>query len=218
MPAYFRQLIDPSSTAMTYLLADPVSRRALLIDPHPAHETLIDALLAERGFELCHVLHTHSHLLPVDRLLPARPLTTETWVHFGAESLRAIATPGHTTHCASFLWRDRLFCGDALEICGAPGAPTSPREPCSDPGLLFDSLRRRILTLPDETLLFPGHAHDGRTVSTVAEERRRNPCLATGARDAFVAAHAAARPPEHRHATAQAISMDSLTHPRKESS
>ena len=188
MPAYFRQLIDPSSAAMTYLLADPVARRALLIDPHPAHETLIDALLAERGFELCHVLHTHSHLLPVDRLLPARPLTTETRVHFGAESLRAIATPGHTTHCASFLWRDRLFCGDALAL---GGCPQQSGDDC-DPRSIYDSVVDRLFALPAETLVFPGHDAHGRTVSTIGEERSRNPFFLARSRDAFVTAFRAA--------------------------
>jgi glyoxylase-like metal-dependent hydrolase (beta-lactamase superfamily II) len=98
--------------------------------------------------------------------------------------IRVIATPGHTPDGVCFLWHDRLFSGDALAIGGCrPSA-----DPGADPGVLYDSVTRRLFALPGETLVFPGHAFHARRVSTIAEERTRNRSFAHTSRDAFIAA------------------------------
>ena len=119
---------------------------------------------------------------------------------FGNEHLRVLATPGHTRHCLSFLWRDRLFCGGLLAV------DACPHQPCpADPAALWDSVTRRVFTLADETLLFSGHEQRARAVSTVLEQRRWHPHFAQGSRDAFLARAAALscapnpdRPPRER--------------------
>ena len=60
--------------------------------------------------------------------------------------------------------------------------------PGADAGQLYDSVTQKLFTLPGETLVFPGHARRGRTVSTIAEERLHNPHFAGRTRDAFVEA------------------------------
>jgi len=103
-------------------------------------------------------------------------------ITFGNEVIHVLGTPGHTPACLSFLWRDRVFTGDALLIraCGRSDLPDA------DAGALYDSLTQRLMVLPGETLVFPGHDSHGRTVSTIAEEREHNPCVAGRSRDEFI--------------------------------
>ena len=90
-------------------------------------------------------------------------------------------TPGHTPGCVSYHWRDRIFCGDVLELGGCGQAVDE-----TDAGAMYDSVRKRIYGLPGETLVFPGHDYSGRTVSTVAEERQRNTVFCELSRDRFI--------------------------------
>ena len=198
----FRQLFEPKLSAMTYLIGDPASSEAVVIDPNQHQSTLIQALLAEHQLRLKYVLRTHVHrpnsaecgtlcaqtgalfvigaANPVD--YPGRRVQECDLLHFGRESLEVIETPGHTPGCITYRWRDRIFCGDALEIggCGQAEDETSA-------GKLYDSVRNRIFTLPGETLIFPGHDYSGRTVSTVAEERTQNTVFSILSRDSFIA-------------------------------
>jgi len=203
----FRQIWDRHSGAFSYLLADMDELEAVAIDPVPAVAELIFGLLSERGLRLRYVLRTHVHrpdAAPCDALCsrsgacptigehaPAR-VAGKRMIHgesllVGHQALRVLATPGHTPGCVSYLWRDRLFCGDALAI-----RDCAPAVDETDPGRLFDSVTRRLLVLPDETLVFPGHDRDGRSVSTIAEERSFNVAFAGRSRDDFVR-HAASQ-------------------------
>jgi sulfur dioxygenase len=196
---YFRILHDDASGELTYLLADLDAREAVLIDPRGRDLPVLLALLSERELRLRWVLRTHHH----DSLNPGEPerlahlgapvvqgeargvvsLVAEGEVFpFGGELLRALATPGHTAGCLSFAWRDRLFCGGLLAVDACPHQP-SPAEPEA----LWDSVVRRVFTLPDETLLFAGHERRARAVSTVLEQRRWHPYFAGVSRDEFLA-------------------------------
>jgi glyoxylase-like metal-dependent hydrolase (beta-lactamase superfamily II) len=199
---YFRQIPDARSGSFAYLLADMDQREAVLIDPVDEQTTLYLALLDELQVRLTHLLLTHTHhpltlaiktlrrdtgaclalgaqcgIGEADRLL----YEGETLV-FGNELLRVLPTPGHTRGCISYLWRDRVFTGDTLLIgdCGSSNADEG------DPGMLFDSLTRRLLTLPDETLIYPAHDFSGRRVSCIGEAREKNPRLTGISRDEFI--------------------------------
>ena len=213
----FRILHDERSGDLTYLLADLDAREAVLVDPRRRDLAVLAAFLAEQDLRLCQLLRTHEH----DALFPGEfdalvrlgapivqgapragaqlPADGEL-LPFGNEHLRVLATPGHTRHCLSFLWRDRLFCGGLLAV------DACPHQPCpADPAALWDSVTRRVFTLADETLLFSGHEQRARAVSTVLEQRRWHPHFAQGSRDAFLARAAALscapnpdRPPRER--------------------
>ncbi|MCB1989437.1 MAG: hypothetical protein KDE69_14085 [Burkholderiaceae bacterium] len=213
----FRIMHDERSGDLTYLLADLDAREAVLVDPRRRDLAVLAALLAEQDLHLCQVLRTHEH----DALFPGEfdalvrlgapivqgapragaqlPADGEL-LPFGNEHLRVLATPGHTRHCLSILWRDRLFCGGLLAV------DACPHQPCpADPAALWDSVTRRVFTLADETLLFSGHEQRARAVSTVLEQRRWHPHFAQGSRDAFLARAAALscapspdRPPRER--------------------
>lgn len=197
---YFRILPDEASGALSYLLADLDSRECVLVDARGADVPLLRALLHEHGLRLCWLLRTHAH----DALLPEEAAAldefgalriqhpfppdaksphgeTSTLV-FGHELLRVLPTPGHTPACMSFLWRDRLFCGDLLSVDGCPHQPRPAL-----PEALWDSATRQVFTLPGETLLFHGHANHGRSVSNVLEQRRWHPWFGDATRDQFLA-------------------------------
>ncbi|HEX8989223.1 MAG TPA: MBL fold metallo-hydrolase [Rhodocyclaceae bacterium] len=213
---HFRQIFEPRTYAFAYLLADTDKREAVLIDPAAGQATLYLALLDELQAQLTQVLLTHSHeahagaaaelcratgalcvasgragILGVDV-----PVDDHAVIPFGDEVLRCRATPGHTPGCISYLWRDRAFTGDALMIgdCGAAGT--------GDAGLLFDSVTRKLLTLPDETLVYPAHDFAGRHVSSIGEQREGNPRFAGITRDEFIAK--LAQPDPSRYAGAAA--------------
>ena len=103
-------------------------------------------------------------------------------VAFGKESLLVIATPGHTPGSSCFLWHDRLLTGDTLLIGGCGRTDFQQ----GDPGSLYDSITHRLFTLPDDTLVYPGHDYKGRRVSTIAEEKATNPRMAGKSREQFI--------------------------------
>lgn len=90
-------------------------------------------------------------------------------IEFGHISLRVIHTPGHTPGSVSFLGDNYLFSGDTL-FCGGVGRTDLPGGSWRD---LERSIREKILTLPDETVVLPGHG----PATTVGEEKRSNPFI-----------------------------------------
>jgi sulfur dioxygenase len=101
----------------------------------------------------------------------------------GSITIKGIATPGHTdSHMTYYVNHDRVFTGDALFIrgCGRTDFQSG------DAGILFDSVTQRLFTLPEETLLYPGHDYRGHTVSTIGEEKEWNPRFARRSRDGFI--------------------------------
>src|SRR5262249_55484044 len=78
---------------------------------------------------------------------------------------------------------DRLLTGDTLLIDGCGRTDLQG----GDAGALYDSVTRKLFTLPGDTLVYPGHDYKGRTVSTIGEERRKNARFAGRRRDAFIA-------------------------------
>ena len=199
---YFRQFHDTTSAAMSYLIADTASRVAAAIDPtpDPCQGLVLKALLAERGFSLALILLTHTHGGVADDFLAHYPGTgivvgsqgplasvVRQASHgevlgFGGESIRVIATPGHTADSLSYLWRDRLFCGGLLAVDACPFQPRPAL-----PEALWDSVVNDVFKRPAETLLFTGHAQRSRAVSNVLEQRRWHPWFGGATRDEFLA-------------------------------
>ncbi len=198
----FRQLFDPDSSTYSYLLGEPSGGQAVIVDPVREHVERDLALLAEHRLQLAWILETHVH---ADHVTGARALRERTGartavslhcgasgfdrllsdgecVAFGQERIRVIATPGHTPGSSCFLWRDRLLTGDTLLIggCGRTDFQNG------DAGALYDSITDRLFTLPDDTLVYPGHDYKGRRVSTIGEEKATNPRLAGRSRQEFI--------------------------------
>ncbi len=191
----FRQLFDPQSSTYTYLLADNATREALLIDPVFELARRDAALIDELGLRLKATLETHVH---ADHVTGAWLLKQKLGsriaisaasgaqgadiylkpgdkVAFGKRSLEALATPGHTDGCTTYVLDDRsmAFTGDALLIRGCGRTDFQQ----GDARTLFRSVRGGIFSLPEHCLLYPGHDYRGLTVTSVGEEKLYNPRL-----------------------------------------
>jgi sulfur dioxygenase len=191
----FRQLLDPETSTWTYLLGDPQSREAVLIDPVREQVERDVELLRELGLRLLFAAETHVHADHVtgggrlrERLgcqlavgarsgvrTADRLLADGERLRVGSLELEARETPGHTGGCLSYVLAEHgvAFTGDALLIRGCGRTDFQG----GDARTLYASVRRKLLSLPDATLLYPGHDYRGRTVTSVAEERRFNPRL-----------------------------------------
>ncbi|GAB4159250.1 MAG: MBL fold metallo-hydrolase [Cyanobacteria bacterium J069] len=199
----FRQLFDPETSTYTYLIADPDSGEALLVDPVLEQVERDLKLLKELGLTLRYCLETHVHADHItgaarlreatgcDSIVPEhaqvncanRFIQHDGVIQMGTVEVRAIATPGHTdSHMAYLINGTHLLTGDVLLIrgCGRTDFQSG------DAGTLFDSVTQRLFSLPDSTRVYPAHDYRGQTVSTVVEEKRWNPRFLGRTRDAFI--------------------------------
>lgn len=90
-------------------------------------------------------------------------------IHLGDCSIHVIHTPGHSPGGVCFVTDAGVFCGDTI-FAGSIGRTDLPG---SDYNRLIDSVKTRLLTLPDPTPLYPGHGPS----TTVAHEKTTNPFL-----------------------------------------
>lgn len=193
----FRQLFDTTSSTYSYLIGDEDSREALLIDPVLEQSEGYLRLLNELGFTLKRAMDTHTHADHITALGKLRDMTgCETYmgqqahsacannsfsdgsqIQVGQLSLTALHTPGHTDDSYCFLLehdgQKYLFSGDTLLIRGT-GRTDFQNGSAADQ---FSSLFNKLLTLPEDTWVYPAHDYKGWMVSTIGEERRHNPRL-----------------------------------------
>ena len=110
-------------------------------------------------------------------------------IKFGQCSLRVIYTPGHTQDAMCLLFEDRIFTGDTLLIggCGRTDLPGGSAES------QWDSLRR-LEGLSNEIRLYPGHDYR-EAVSTLGDEKQKNPRMTITSRDEFIQFMTARKPP-----------------------
>ncbi|XP_063704919.1 persulfide dioxygenase ETHE1, mitochondrial-like [Culicoides brevitarsis] len=192
---FFRQLFDGKSSTYTYLLSDLTSKTAVIIDPVLEQAERDAKLITELGFTLKYAMNTHMHADHITgtgylkKLLPGtqsvisrasgaqadRYLTDNELVKFGKFEIKAVATPGHTSGCMSFVLEDQgcVFTGDTLLVRGC--GRTDFQE--GDAKTLYKSVHERIFTLPDYFKLFPAHDYKGFSETTVGEEKKYNPRL-----------------------------------------
>jgi sulfur dioxygenase len=199
-----QQLHDPVSSTCSYLLWDEVTREAALIDPVQEQLARYLKQLRELDLTLRYTLETH---VPIDHitasgrlreLLHAAVLVPEGYgsknpdmllrdndrVPLGNSRIRVLHTPGHTACGVSYYIPGAVFTGDTLLVhsCGRTDLQSG------DAGALYDSITRRLFTLPDNTVVYPGHNGNGPAASTILEEKHNNPRIGNGrSRDEFIA-------------------------------
>jgi len=188
-----RQLFDHDTWTYTYLVWDEKTKEAAIIDSVKEKLDRDVKYIQDLGLTLKFALETHVHAdhITAAGLLRER-LGVKTAVHadggakcadiqvqegdefyLGAQKLRAIHTPGHTSGDVTYAIDGALFTGDALLIraCGRTDFQQGDSE------TLYHSITHKLFSYPDETIVYPGHDYDGFTESTIGEEKALNPRL-----------------------------------------
>jgi glyoxylase-like metal-dependent hydrolase (beta-lactamase superfamily II)/rhodanese-related sulfurtransferase len=186
----------------SYLVGCPESCSAMLVDPERGQVDRYLALAAKAGLRLHYLVDTHTHAdhfsasralgrrlgVPVvmHRASPAPHVDVrvddgETLI-VGKLRVRILHTPGHTDDSISLVLADRVLTGDTLLrlATGRTDLPTG------DPGALYESLFGKLLTLDDALEVYPGHNYKDTPITTIGEEKARNPRLQRRERAAFV--------------------------------
>lgn len=193
-----KQLFDEDSSTYTYLLWDPETKDAILVDPVDLQVERDLKEIRDRGLRLMFGVNTHAHAdhitgtgllkrkVPGVRSVISAASEAQADVKvaagdkitFGKRSVAVRATPGHTAGCVSFVADDESFVltGDALLIqgCGRTDFQGGSAE------TLYQSVHSQIFTLPDETIVYPAHDYKGRFSSKVGDEKKTNPRLGEG--------------------------------------
>ncbi|MDA8793737.1 MBL fold metallo-hydrolase [Bacteriovoracaceae bacterium] len=187
----FRQLFDQETWTYTYLLADEITREAVLIDTVNTQAERDLNLLNDLNLELKFILDTHvhaDHITGADILRKSTGAKTvggekfniecmdltvkdQEEIAFGQYKIKVLATPGHTDGCTSYLVDNKLFTGDVLFIRGT--GRTDFQQGNSEK--MYFSIKNKFYSLPNDTKVYPGHDYKGMMVSTIGEEKRLNP-------------------------------------------
>ena len=207
----------------SYFVGDESSGKAVVIDPRRDVSPYLESA-AEHGMEIVLVLETHfhadflsGHLELAERSgatiaygdkaeteFDSRKLSDGERIDLGEVVLEIRHTPGHTPESISIviyetadaapygvLSGDTMFIGDV----GRPDLMSSVGFTSEDlAGDLYDSLHNKLMTLPDETMLYPGHGAGSScgknlssdTSSTIGEQRANNYAVADMSKDDFI--------------------------------
>ena len=189
----FKQVFDQKSSTYTYLIASAKGREAVIIDPVIDNVENYIKLLHELDLKLVKVIDTHihaDHVTGASKLKQATNCSTLMGEHTPADAveikikdeeiikidqieIKAMYTPGHTSDSYSFLMDKYLFSGDTLLINGT-GRTDFQNGSSKD---AYNSLFNKLLKLPEDTLLYPGHDYNGKLSSTIGKEKQHNPRL-----------------------------------------
>jgi len=197
---------------LTYLVACPQSRDAVIIDP-AGDEDKILAVIQTENLRVKYILNTHGHsdhvlgnhklksLLNVPvcmheaddtfftdpdireissqelGLTPADPadirLKDKDVLEVGTLKIKVIHTPGHTPGSVCYLVGENLFSGDTLFV-GAAGRTDLVGGSLDT---LIESIEKKLIVLPKQTIVWPGHDYGESPTSTIGREMEENPYI-----------------------------------------
>ncbi len=182
-----------------YVVADEQSGKAAIIDASYDPEALL-AYVREEGYRIVYAFSTHGHgdhtngnaivasqigrpVLLYGDTDPGTGLTLKDGVRLplGSLEIQVIHTPGHSDDSLCLLVGDALFTGDTLFVGKVGGTQTDAAAEQE-----YHSLHDKLLTLPDDTRVFPGHNVGVSPESTIAHERDTNPFLLQPDLEAFL--------------------------------
>ena len=189
-----------NTNCKTYLLVS--GKSAALVDPVRERISTYQAVLAREGLTLELVIETHTHadhLMingDIKNTLGAQvvmhesspiPLVDRHVKHgdrleLGDDHLEIFHTPGHTRDSLCIRGDGFVLTGDTLFI-GGSGRTDFPG---GDAGQQYDGIAKFLFSLPDDTVVWPGHDYRGNTQSTIGEEKATNPRLAGKSRSEYV--------------------------------
>jgi hydroxyacylglutathione hydrolase len=182
-----------------YLAADEMSGEAMIVDPAYAPQLLLQ-YAADSGFAIKYNFCTHGHYDHTNGNEIIRKVLGLTSLQYGAEDpasgqrvldrvlfplgmlqVKVIHTPGHTDDSICLYVGDALFTGDTLFVgkVGGTDYGAGARQE-------YEALHQKLLHLPDNTRIFPGHNYGVAPQSTIGHERQSNPFLLQPDFDSFV--------------------------------
>ena len=217
---FFEQFYLGCLAHASYLLAS--DGEAVVVDPQRDVEIYLQAA-AEKGFQIRHIFETHLHadFVSGHKELAARTgaqiyigaKARATFPHvalhdgfelrFGGAKITVLETPGHSPESICLLLTDEdrsarpwaVLTGDTLFIGDVGRSDLSPEHTPSElAGLLYDSLHNKLMTLPDDVVVYPAHGAGslcGRNMraersSTIGTERLTNCALTIPNREQFI--------------------------------
>lgn len=198
---YLRQMEVGPMENFVYLIGDPVTRQAMIVDPAWQVDTILKSAQADDmkvvGALISHHHHDHTNgiedlleaidgpvyvnkhdaeFVPVDRSHLVKVDHGEA-IPIGNLTVRPIHTPGHTPGSQCFQVQNYLVSGDTLFIKGCGRCDL----PGGDPEQMYYTLTQKLMRMPDDTILLPGHNYADKPQSTLGEEKKENPYLKTAA-------------------------------------
>ena len=223
MPMFFKQLATQASS-LSYLFGCGSMGKAIAVDVVAGDEEWFVEEAAKAKVHITHVIDTHLHAdhYSGGRVLakltgapyclhasdaaavkfPFHALHDNNLIEAGNVQVRVLHTPGHTLDSVCLLVTDKrrgaqpwfVLTGDTLFV-GALGRPDLAGREQEMAGQMFDSIHAKLLALPDETEIFPGHQAgsvcgaglSGKPSSTIGFEKRWNPGLRLTDRMEFIA-------------------------------
>lgn len=218
---FFKQRAN-ADASLSYFFGCAGHGKAVAVDVVAGDEGWFEQAAKEANVRITHVIDTHLHAdhysggpalakrvdAPYclheasrsDVQLTMESLRDGQELDIGNVKVHVLHTPGHTADSVSLLVTDRrrgdapwfIVTGDTLFV-GSLGRPDLAGREREMAGVLYDSLHRKLLTLPDELEIFPGHQAgsacgvglSGKPSSTLGFEKRWNPALAMP-REAFI--------------------------------
>ena len=198
----FEQLFDEKSSTYTYIISSGKGREALIIDPVIDNTGEYINLLKNLDLKLVKVIDTHIHADHVSGLNELSKRTKCSKImgeHSRSEvldirvkdnekikieniELISIYTPGHTDCSYSFLMNDKVFTGDTLLINGT-GRTDFQNGNALDQ---YESIFKKLLKLPEKTLVYPAHDYNGQKYSTIRNEKNNNPRLQVTSAEEYI--------------------------------
>lgn len=195
-----RQLYEHESSTYSYLIFDKDSKECALIDSVIETFDRDTQLINELGLNLKYLIETHIHADHATSAKKMKHFYEKSPLILGSKAggqigldqqlehndeiiisknikLKALSTPGHTNSCMSYYMENDkgsyVFTGDTLLIrgCGRTDFQEGSNE------TLFRSVRETLFNLPERTIVYPGHDYQGRTCSSIWEEKSFNPRL-----------------------------------------
>ena len=183
-------------------MASDKGREALIIDPVIKKTEEYLKVLKELDLKLVKVIDTHIH---ADHITGLNELSKRTncskimgeksksevvdikvkeddKIEIDKIELKTIYTPGHTDCSYSFLMNDRVFTGDTLLINGT-GRTDFQNGNAKDQ---YNSVFKKLLKLPEKTMVYPAHDYNGKKFSTIEDEKNNNPRLQVNSVDQYV--------------------------------
>lgn len=182
------------SSTYTYILWDKITKDAIIIDPVDIQcERDYNIIISnELQLNLLYGINTHAHAdhitgtyilkqkIPTMKSIISKKsnaladiyIENNDIITFGKHSIKVLETPGHTAGCCSYITNDNkyVFTGDTLLIngCGRTDFQGGSAEQ------LYDSIYNQLFTLPNTTIIYPGHDYNNCTSSTIENEKLNN--------------------------------------------